>query len=177
MSVTTRAVERRTATVTRTRRVSVGTFVAALTALILAGGAALAVSPHVSAPRCAPLSHEPQNAGSTRPNPLARTVAAIRLCRYRRNGTLRASRLVTAAATVRSLVRALNALPAVPQGTIACPTDDGSSMLIYAAARHRPPRVINAALSGCAEFAGLGDIRWDVPSGDRLVARLKRLVP
>ncbi|HEV2376729.1 MAG TPA: hypothetical protein VGS19_31710 [Streptosporangiaceae bacterium] len=64
------------------------------------------------------------------------------------------------AAAVRSLARALCALPVVPAGVLHCPADFGGSFrLVFARAGHPFPAV-SVATTGCRTVTGLGRARW-----------------
>lgn len=103
--------------------------------------------------------------------------AALLLCRYgpSPHATLEGSRSVRSAKLVHSLVRGLNGLPEMPSGAVACPRDDGSTMIVLAMYRKAASRVVQVNLSGCLDARRDGVVRWDVPDRGRFVHRLEQL--
>lgn len=102
---------------------------------------------------------------------------ALALCRYGRGPSqaLEGSRLVTRPKRVHRLVRRFNALPSPPAGPISCPNDDGSSLVAYALYRRAATRIIHVGLSGCLIVSRGDVVRWDAPSGGKLVRTLEDL--
>ena len=103
--------------------------------------------------------------------------AALALCRYGPlpSYALEGSRVVTRRKRVRHLVRRFNALPSPPAGPISCPADDGSSIVAYALYRRAATRIVHVGLSGCLIVSRGDVVRWDTPSGGKLVHTLEDL--
>jgi hypothetical protein len=63
----------------------------------------------------------------------------------------------TSAATVARLVRDINDLPALPQGTIGCPFDDGSYYQVQFAYTNGGSRTFHVERRGC-QVVGLAEL-------------------
>lgn len=106
------------------------------------------------------------------------------LCRYRgldppaTAGRLAAMRFVVDRREVASIASALDALP-VDHGVFGCPMDDGSEIVAMFAYAQRPGVAIRIGLRGCETVTGLHPPVRTIasPAGQRLLARLERLVP
>jgi hypothetical protein len=99
------------------------------------------------------------------------------LCRY---GPLPSQMLVARKVLnnrrqVGRVVRGLNALPSLPAGPIACPADNGSSILVFAFYKSAPERIVRVDLSGCLVAKRGAIARWDIPSRGQFVRALERL--
>jgi hypothetical protein len=105
------------------------------------------------------------------------------LCRYRGLNPaatalrLRSSRLITDRAEIASIAFALNHLPR-ETAVFHCPMDDGSAILATFSYPRGAEIVIRIGLRGCSTVSGtyLPVRTVASPGGDRLVARLERLV-
>lgn len=157
---------------------------AALTAMgvILAIVAGVASSkPRNLAPRsvhCFAPSQAPSGGSQRRPGPLLPgKPSKLLLCRYGPlpSQTLKASKLLTRRQRVREVVRGLNALPSIPSGAVSCPSDNGSSIVVYAMYRRSLTRIVDVGLSGCLIATRGAVIRWDLPSHGRFVHTLENL--
>jgi hypothetical protein len=103
--------------------------------------------------------------------------AKLLLCRYGplASQELQGSRLMRRQDRVRTVVRGFNALPVMPTGTVSCPRDDGSKVVVTAIYAKAAPRVVQVERSGCLAARRGGVVRWDLPDHGRFVHRLERL--
>ena len=112
------------------------------------------------------------------------TPRAMTLCRhaglpYRRGQKLLGFTYIDRESVIERLTRELNALPPVPDGTFACPSDDRAELAVVLRYAHERPLLIEIQLGGCP-VADRGAItRWGLgPPGERLfISDLERLIP
>jgi hypothetical protein len=156
-----------------------------LTVAVLAVGVAAAASAPTDSVRCPRLAPSLVAPGPPAAATLVRPEArSLLLCRYLGLNPkttalrLRSSRLLTSRMEVRTIAALLNGLP--PLGTgIHCPMDDGSEITATFAYATGAKVIVRVGLTGCRTVTGRYlPVRTAIsPAGQRLVARLERLVP
>jgi hypothetical protein len=154
---------------------------AGLAAAVLAGSGRAAV-PTESA--CGPTAPPAPTVSGARAPLVPAGATSLVLCRYRGLNPptlarrLLAMRRVTDRTDVASIAAALNALP-VSRGAFSCPMDDGSEILATFTYARRASVAIRIGLRGCETVTGIHPpVRTAArPAGQRLIARLERLVP
>ena len=105
------------------------------------------------------------------------------LCRYaglpyRRGQKLVGFAYVRRESVIERLTRELNALPPVPEGTFACPEEDGSEVAVVLRYEHERALLIEIGLTGCPDAVRGAIRRWGLGSaGNRLISDLERLIP
>jgi hypothetical protein len=110
------------------------------------------------------------------------TPGAMTLCRYAGLPYRLGQRLVGFAyvrreSVVERLTRELDALPPVPEGTFACPDDNGSEAAVVLRYAHKRPMLIEIRLTGCPDAVRGAIRRWGLgPPGARLISDLERLI-
>jgi hypothetical protein len=152
-----------------------------LAAAVLAGTGRAAV-PTESA--CGPSAPPAPSVSGARAPLVPAGATSLVLCRYRGlNPPTLARRLlamhrVTGRAEVESIAAALNTLP-VSRGVFSCPMDDGSEIIATFVYAQRTSVAIRIGLRGCETVTGTHPpVRTAAhPAGQRLIARLERLVP
>jgi hypothetical protein len=105
---------------------------------------------------------------------------AARLCRYQLAGPgagLEAEALVRRRSTIAAIARRADALPE-QSGTIACPLDNGSVVVVYAAYRGGHSAAVAVRLSGCRSATnGRLSRNGLTGAGYALALELRRLTP
>ncbi|PZS14132.1 MAG: hypothetical protein DLM64_02150 [Solirubrobacterales bacterium] len=155
---------------------------AALLAIACGSDGAVARPPRLA---CSPTDHHVRANGGAAAGKTLVPVGAIALtvCSYRglnpspkRIGTLLHTRRVASAKRNAGIARELDALPPFPSGehALACPNDDGSTMVLLFGYRHQSVDPVLVELTGCQTVTNGPVVRWAIPD-PKLIGHLQAL--
>ncbi len=130
---------------------------------------------------CPTSAHLPSNSwAATKSRLLPSGAVALRICRYTpgktRGVALRGSHLLTNSTQIAKDTRILDALPG-GHGTIACPVDNGSRVLLLAAYKSGRRASVSFQLSGCLTATNGHVLALANPAGQILAKELTALTP